>query len=390
MKKALFGVILVLFAFSCNQKPSADKLVKKFSKNSKKAFQITWTFESSGIINKDTSSYHSKAWAVYNETDTNWYGDVMVEDEAGNIGIYYKGQGFEYNKSRNRLTLYPQKYAKSAAEMNNNYFIKYLLNPEKLKKQIQDTTNKVSVMDTNFAGHAAWALRIQEPDGVDYHDLRRTYFFDKKSYNLLGIETNAYFIWDWLWNRIMVDSFSTDIDPDIIAQTLKDLQSKAKLDTMNIEEEEEEVYDLLQIGTLAPEVYGHVFQTKDTFVLSRQNAKLYVIDFWFQFCGACLHSIPYLIDLYNKYKDKGVLVIGVNSIDNNPQRYSYLKKFVKVKKITYPIIMTESKVDISYKVPGYPTVYVLDENRHIIYHEVGFNLEKKLQAIDSIVKARLQ
>ena len=59
-------------------------------------------------------------------------------------------------------------------------------------------------------------------------------------------------------------------------------------------------------------------------------------------------------------------------------------------KITYPIIMTESKVDISYKVPGYPTVYVLDENRHIIYHGVGFNREKKLQAIDSIVKARLQ
>ena len=118
MKKALFGVIMVLFAFSCNQQPSANKIVKKFSKNSMKAFHISWTLSYKSAMRNDTSSSRAKAWAVYNETDTNWYGDVMVENEAGNIGIYYKGQGFEYDKSRNTLTLYPQKFAKYAANMN--------------------------------------------------------------------------------------------------------------------------------------------------------------------------------------------------------------------------------------------------------------------------------
>ena len=385
MKKILSALLpLLLFTFACNHTPDANKVLDKFAQANKNAFHIVWTLSYKSAMHNDTSTSLASAWTVKNDADTNWYGHILVKDQNGNLGIYYNGQGFEYNKSGNVLVLYPQKYAEYAAYMNKSDFIKYLLNPGKLREVTNDTANKVTVLDTTYNGTPAWAIKINLPDNADMHNRSKIFFFDKEQYNLLGIENKSYIIWGWSWNSVKIDSVNPDINPQYISQTLENLKKTAKIDTLKIDEDEGG-YDLLQIGTLAPEVYGHVYQTKDTFLLSQQNAQLYVIDFWFQTCQPCMRAIPYLMDLYKKYKDKGLLVIGVNSVDNNPDRYGYLKKFIEFKKITYPIIMTERKVDLSYKVPGYPTVYVLDKDKHIIYHEVGFDPDKKLREIDSIV-----
>ncbi len=389
MKKTLLLIVPLLILFiSCNKTPDANDLINKLSEKQHTDFYITWKFSYKNPMKNDTTTSYTRAWAVYRENDTNWYGDVLVTDEYGNTGIYYNGQGYEYNKRRNRLILYPDKYAQYAAYINRSDFITYLLNPDKLRQIINDTTNKVTITDTTYKDHQAWVINIKLPDNADTHNRSQSFFFDKKTYQLLGIENKSYIIWGWSWNSIQIDTFTTGIGKNYIANTLEKIKSTARIDTMKLDEGEEG-YNLLQLGTLAPEIYGHIYQTKDTFVLSQQHAKLYVIDFWYQTCQPCMRAIPYLVDLYNNYKDKGLLVLGVNSVDNIPSRYGYLKKFIEFKKITYPVIMTERKVDMSYRVPGYPTLYVLDENHKIIFHEVGFDPEKKLTAIDSIVKARL-
>ena len=392
MKKTFLVLLVLAFLLnSCQKNPDPENLIRKFSSKKHDLFQIAWQFSYKSPIKNDTITSKANAWVKYNARDTNWYADLIVSNENGNIGIYYKGKGYEYNTRKNTLTLFPQKYAKYAANLNNSEFILYFTNPKLLESTIKDSLNKIQVLDTTFNNQKTWALKIKYPDKNDRKNNTKILFFDRKNYNLIGIESKSYIIWGWQWSQVKIDSLSTNLDNNHIAKTIENLKQKAKLDTLKLGgEQEEESFSLLQIGTLAPEIYGHIYQTKDTFVLSKQNAKLYVIDFWYQTCSPCMKSIPYLIELYDKYKKDGLLVIGVNSIDNTPNRYPLIKKFIEFKNITYPIIMSERKIDINYKVPGYPTLYVLDQNKHIIFYEVGFNPDKKLYAVDSIVKTRLK
>jgi peroxiredoxin len=54
--------------------------------------------------------------------------------------------------------------------------------------------------------------------------------------------------------------------------------------------------------------------TGGTFRLSEQTKGAVLLDFWATFCAPCLHAMPELDALYEKYKAEGLLVVGV-SID---------------------------------------------------------------------------
>lgn len=43
------------------------------------------------------------------------------------------------------------------------------------------------------------------------------------------------------------------------------------------------------------------------------KGKVVVVDFWTQWCGPCKASVPHVKELIEKYKDKGLVVVGVHS-----------------------------------------------------------------------------
>ncbi|GEM_PF-1412046 len=383
----LFLATIAIVITSCNVK-SPQELSEKFSQHQKNhnLIHASWTFRAKGAMSKDTFSIHAQLWAQRTANDTNWYGNIMAKFR-NTTGFYINGEGMEYDSAHNQLVIYPKKYARYAVSGYGNEFIKYYLNPDKLNELITDPQNKAQLIDTIIDGTKMKAVKLELPDDGDLTNRSQIIFFDK-NYNIKRIDTKGYMIWGWTWRSSDIDKIDFKLPQNFIEQTLEQIKKSAKIDTMKLSGDQQQD-QLLQKGTLAPEIYGTNYATGDTFLLSQQKAKVYVIDFWYQTCSPCMRAIPYLVDLYNKNKDKGLLVIGVNSVDNNPRRRPYLKKFIEHKKINYPIVLTVRKVDMSYKVPGYPTIYVLDKDRNIIFYEVGFDPEEKLHAVDSVVTSLL-
>lgn len=68
--------------------------------------------------------------------------------------------------------------------------------------------------------------------------------------------------------------------------------------------------------------------------------------------------MPHLIELHNKFKDKGLVIIGVHSKNGSEKA----AKFVKDQKIPYAIALdSEGKTVKSFAVDSYPDYYLIDK-----------------------------
>lgn len=112
-----------------------------------------------------------------------------------------------------------------------------------------------------------------------------------------------------------------------------------------------------------------------TITLSKLKGKVVVLNFWATWCGPCRAEIPGFLEVYEKYKSKGLEIVGI-SLDENG--WQDVTPFIKKYNISYPIVLGDQKVAKSYgDIYGIPTSFVVDKKGFIVDKHIGL-LSKEL------------
>jgi peroxiredoxin len=109
--------------------------------------------------------------------------------------------------------------------------------------------------------------------------------------------------------------------------------------------------------------------------MSDYKGKVVLLNFWATWCGPCKDEIPDLVKVYDTFKNKGFVVLGV-SLDDEPQVdvppfVSSFKKATGVK-ITYPLLIGDDTIGDSYGgIRGIPTSFLIDRKGVIRKKYIG-------------------
>jgi thiol-disulfide isomerase/thioredoxin len=98
-----------------------------------------------------------------------------------------------------------------------------------------------------------------------------------------------------------------------------------------------------------------------------------VLDFWYSACYPCIKSIPEVNKLYQKFKDRGVVVYGVNIIDDELKNKTRMEKYIRNNPMAYPTIMAERAKYQDWTATGYPMLVLLNSKYEIIEAHIGYS-----------------
>lgn len=113
--------------------------------------------------------------------------------------------------------------------------------------------------------------------------------------------------------------------------------------------------------------------------------KVVLIDFWTYSCINCQRTIPYLNAWHEKYKDEGLVIIGVHTPEFKfEQEYENVLAAVKKFGIQYPVVLdNDYSTWTAYRNRYWPRKYLIDIDGFIVYDHIGeggyMETERKIQ-----------
>lgn len=120
-----------------------------------------------------------------------------------------------------------------------------------------------------------------------------------------------------------------------------------------------------------------------THALTDYRGKLVVLDFWATWCGPCVRGMPDLQKLHEKYRERGVEIIGINAWEE-----SNAAAYMKEKGYTYGLLLKGEAVAEAYRATTLPTIYLIGADGKIVYCKVGLSDENLAASIEQKLKER--
>jgi cytochrome c biogenesis protein CcmG/thiol:disulfide interchange protein DsbE len=127
----------------------------------------------------------------------------------------------------------------------------------------------------------------------------------------------------------------------------------------------------------APEFSLRTFDG-DTFNLADQRGQIVIINFWASWCVPCRDEAPILQNVWERYRDRGVVPVGVAYLDVERDARAFIDEFG----ITYPNGLDMGKViSKQYRIQGVPETFIVGQDGEIVDFYIGPAKEGQLDAI---------
>ena len=150
----------------------------------------------------------------------------------------------------------------------------------------------------------------------------------------------------------------------------------------------------LKIGDAAPKLQAGKWVQGEP-VKEFESDKAYLVEFWATWCGPCRVSIPHLNELHEKYKDKGLVVIGQDVWERDE---SLVEPFVKKMggKMTYRVALDDKSKEEQGAMAvtwmkaagqgGIPAAFVVNKHGKIAW--VGHPMSLKEKVLEDVLADR--
>jgi len=105
--------------------------------------------------------------------------------------------------------------------------------------------------------------------------------------------------------------------------------------------------------------------------LADYRGHVVIVDFWFPNCGPCRAAFPHVRNLVGKYKDKGLVVLAINSMEGQE---AFVLPFLKNKGYDFtPIKGTADWADDVYHVHGFPSTFLIGKDGRVYFRPHIYN-----------------
>lgn len=101
--------------------------------------------------------------------------------------------------------------------------------------------------------------------------------------------------------------------------------------------------------------------------LAKLRGKVVLVDFWATWCGPCVMEMPRLVDIYQRYRERGFEIVGV-SLDSNKDR---LVAFAERAGMTWPQYFDglgwDNAIGRRFGIRSIPTMWLVDKRGYLRY-----------------------
>ena len=124
-----------------------------------------------------------------------------------------------------------------------------------------------------------------------------------------------------------------------------------------------------EVGNPMPACLVSLLGETKTEDLQKYKGQVLYVDFWASWCIPCAHSFPFLNELHEQFKEKGLQIVGINLDENVNDAKDFLAKFPA----RFTVVADATKQCAKdFDVKAMPSSYIVDKKGHIHHVHLGF------------------
>lgn len=120
--------------------------------------------------------------------------------------------------------------------------------------------------------------------------------------------------------------------------------------------------------------YGNALLNQDDkpISLADYHGKVVFLNFWATWCPPCQREMPEIQKLSEKYQNsEGIAILTVVMPGGQEMDAAGIKKFLKEKGFTMPVIFDDGRLSSSFQITSLPTTYMFDRDGNVYGSVVG-------------------